>query len=50
MLYSSQESGRFELYAQAFPTPGRRVTISQQSGVHGWWSADNRQIAYWATI
>ena len=47
MLYSSQESGRFELYAQAFPTPGRRVTISQESGVHGWWSADNRQIVYW---
>ena len=47
LLYSSQESGRFELYAQAFPVPGRRVTISQDSGIAGWWSADDRQIVYW---
>ena len=44
MLYSSQESGRFELYAQAFPVPGRRVAISQEGGISGWWSADDRQI------
>src|SRR4029453_14711217 len=47
MLYSSQESGRFELYAQAFPVPGRRVAISQDGGILGWWSANDRQIVYW---
>ena len=46
LLYSSQESGRFELYAQAFPVPGRRVAISQDGGIAGWWSADDRQIVY----
>ena len=47
MLYASQESGRFELYAQAFPVPGRRVVISQDGAISGWWSADDRQIVYW---
>jgi Tol biopolymer transport system component len=46
MLYGSAESGRFQLYAQSFPAPGRRVTVSQDGGVTGWWRPDGRQVVY----
>jgi serine/threonine protein kinase len=46
VLYAGEESGRFELYAQTIPTPGRRVAISQEGGVLGWWSKEGRQVVF----
>jgi len=46
MAFVSDDTGRFELYAQAFPTPGPRVPISQQGAVLAWWTKDMRQILF----
>ena len=46
LLYSSDESGRGELYAQSFPEPGHRVAISQSGAAEGWWANGGRQIFY----
>jgi hypothetical protein len=31
---------------QSFPTPGRRVQVSQQGGVFAWWAPDGRRIRF----
>ena len=32
LAFSSDETGRFEVYVQAFPDPGARTQVSQQGG------------------
>ncbi len=44
--YSSNESGRYEVYVQAFPTPTHRWQISTTGGGDARWSADGRQLFY----
>jgi Tol biopolymer transport system component len=46
LLYASDESGRFELYAQSFPEPGRKVAISQSGASAGWWVNGGQQILF----
>jgi Tol biopolymer transport system component len=52
IVYSSDESGRPELYVQAFPVPSGRVPLegSANSGTDGagpgWWSRDGREIMF----
>jgi eukaryotic-like serine/threonine-protein kinase len=46
LLYTSEESGRFELYAQSFPEPGHKVAISQNGAVLAWWVSGGRQILF----
>jgi Tol biopolymer transport system component len=46
LMYFSDESGRYQLYVQSFPTPGRRVQVSQQGGVFAWWAPDGRRIRF----
>jgi eukaryotic-like serine/threonine-protein kinase len=46
ILYTSNESGRAEVYAQAFPGPGGRVAISVDGGGEARWSRDGREIFY----
>jgi Tol biopolymer transport system component len=46
LAFVSDETGRFELYVQPFPGPGRRVQISQQSASTAWWTASGRQLLY----
>ena len=46
MAFASDDTGRFELYAQPFPTPGPRVQISQQGAVLAWWTKDMKQILF----
>lgn len=52
IVYSSDESGRPELYVQAFPEPFGRVPLdgSATSGTFGagpcWWSRDGREILF----
>jgi serine/threonine protein kinase/Tol biopolymer transport system component len=44
MAYVSDETGRYEAYVQAFPTPGRkfRLTTAGTSGV--WWRKDSKRL------
>ncbi len=46
MAYGSDETGRFEVYLQSFPDPGRRVQVSQQGGTGAWWTRDGRQLLF----
>jgi len=50
LFYSSNESGRFEIYAQAFPKPGGivQVSIDGVSGSVGNWRQDGREIIFQA--
>ena len=45
IAYTTNDTGRLELYVQSFPTPGRRVQISDQGAVLSWWSRDGRQLS-----
>lgn len=44
MAYASDETGRFEVYVQPFPEPGRRVQVSHQGAIGAWWTRDGRQL------
>jgi dipeptidyl aminopeptidase/acylaminoacyl peptidase len=46
IAYESNESGRFEIYAQPFPKPGERVRISTTGGAQAEWSRDGRELFY----
>ena len=44
IAYSSEDTGRFEVYVQSFPAPGRKVQISSDGAVRAWWTNDGRQL------
>ena len=44
--YSSDESGRWEVYVTSFPRPGRKWQISTEGGAYAFWSADGGEILY----
>ena len=46
LAYMSDESGRYEIYAQAFPDPGEKWTLSTEGGKEPVWSRDGREIFY----
>ena len=46
LAYNSDETGRGEVYVQAYPGPGRRVPISTDGGTEPMWSADGRELFY----
>jgi serine/threonine-protein kinase len=46
LAYISDESGRDEVYARAFPHPGRAIPISLGGGREPRWSASGREIFY----
>jgi serine/threonine protein kinase len=47
VAYTSNESGRDEVYLDAYPQPGKRVTVSLGGGVHPVWRGDGRELYYW---
>ena len=47
IAYTSDESGRSEIYVRPFPEPGSRVQISVGGGRRAIWSADGKQIFFW---
>jgi eukaryotic-like serine/threonine-protein kinase len=55
LAYTSNESGRSEVYAQRFPGPGEKVQVSTDGGSNPVWSRDGKQLVYessgtlWAT-
>jgi Tol biopolymer transport system component len=46
LAYASNDSGRFEVYVQPFPVPGRRVPISTDSGSSPAWRGDGKELYY----
>ena len=47
VAYTSDESGRSEVYLDSYPRPGRRVSVSWNGGAHPVWRADGRELYYW---
>ena len=46
VAFQSDESGRYEIYIDAFPEPHGKVRISTGGGVLPQWSADGRELFY----
>lgn len=46
IAYQSNESGRYEVYAQPFPEPGPKVSISTGGGGQPRWRQDGRELFY----
>lgn len=46
MAYSSDESGRREIYVQPFPRPGEKIAISTNGGSYPVWSRDGRKLFF----
>jgi serine/threonine-protein kinase len=46
LVYTSNESGRSEVYVRPYPGPGRPVQISTDGGSGPAWSRDGREIFY----
>ena len=46
IAYSSDETGRFELYVRRFPELDQRQTISTNGGHSPWWSSDGQELYY----
>ena len=46
VAYSSNESGRFEVYVQAFPAPLEKLLVSPNGGVQPRWRKDGKELFY----
>ncbi|MFI5371823.1 MAG: protein kinase [Candidatus Eisenbacteria bacterium] len=46
VVYQSNESGRYEIYVQSFPTASGKWQISNAGGTEPEWSADGRELFY----
>jgi Tol biopolymer transport system component len=46
VTYMSEDTGRFEVYAQSFPTPGNKVQVSREGGSIAWWTKDGRTLFF----
>jgi eukaryotic-like serine/threonine-protein kinase len=46
IAYQSNESGRFEIYAQPFPGPGARIPISTGGGAQVRWRRDGKELFF----
>jgi hypothetical protein len=46
LAFESNESGRYEIYVQAFPKPGARTVVSTEGGLQPRWSPDGQELDY----
>jgi Tol biopolymer transport system component len=46
VAYASNQSGRFEIYVESFPTPGRRVQVSTDGGTQPRWRRDQKELYF----
>ena len=46
LAYSSMESGRPEIYVQAWPGPGAKVQVSSEGGTDPVWRRDGKEVFY----
>jgi hypothetical protein len=47
VAYTSNESGRDEVYVDSYPRPGYRLTVSRDGGDDPVWRGDGRELYYW---
>ena len=45
--YTSDETGRDEVYVRSYPTAGRRIPVSKGGGISPAWRGNGREIYYW---
>jgi hypothetical protein len=48
LAYASLDTDRYEVYVRRFPGPGQKRQISTDGGAHPRWTADGRELVYWA--
>jgi Tol biopolymer transport system component len=46
LAYLSEESGRFEVYVQSFPEPGRKLAVSTEGASSCRWTSDGRALLF----
>ena len=46
LSYTSDETGRPEVYVQPFDAPGRRVQVTTNGGIRALWSHDGKRLVY----
>jgi Tol biopolymer transport system component len=46
IAYSSNDSGRYEVYVAPYPGPGRRWQVSQEGGLFPQWRSDGQEIVF----
>jgi Tol biopolymer transport system component len=46
LAYTSNESGRFEIYVQSFPTPGTKYQVTTSGGNKVAWTQEGRELIY----
>lgn len=46
LAFQSSDSGRYEVYIEPFPGPGRRIQVSTGGGGNAQWRGDSREIFY----
>ena len=46
VVYTSLESGAYEIYVRAFPDNGRQVQVSNGGGVVAHWARDGKRLFY----
>ena len=46
IAYSSNESGRFEIYVQSFPSPGAKYQVTTGGGNYPHWAGTGRELFY----
>ncbi|MEO5894133.1 MAG: protein kinase [Vicinamibacterales bacterium] len=46
LAYTADDSGRFELFVQPFPVPGRKTQVSENGAVIAWWTPDGKQLIF----
>jgi Tol biopolymer transport system component len=46
LAYASDESGRFEIYVDSFPAPGRRARVTAGGGIEPRWSSQGAEIFF----
>jgi hypothetical protein len=49
VAYVSDESGRYEVYVQSFPSPGGKWPVSNHGGTEPRWRRDGKELYYLAT-
>jgi serine/threonine-protein kinase len=48
LVYTSNQSGRNEVYVTPYPGPGARIQVSIDGGDSPAWARDGREISFWA--
>jgi hypothetical protein len=47
IAYTSEETGRAEVYVAAYADPARRRLVSTDGGLHPVWRGDGRELYFW---